>query len=75
MSEFVNCSDDRLDDICEALEHVVDALNDLRKLMPEEGSIYQMYSDLYTEALIEQSHRTILEFDALSRQYEEMSRW
>lgn len=73
MSEFVNTGDDRLDDICDALERVVSALDDLRKLMPEEGSTYQMYSDLYTEALVEQSRRTIMEIDALSRQYEEMS--
>lgn len=75
MYDFVNYDDGRLDDVCEVLEHVVSVLDDLRKLMPSEETIYQEYCDLYTEALIEQSHRTILEFDALSRQYEEMSRW
>ena len=73
MSEFVNLSDDRLDDICEALERVVYALYDLRALMPDEEPIYRMYNDLLTDALIEQSRRMVLEIDALSRQYEEMS--
>ena len=72
MSEFVNLSDDRLADICEAMERVVYALNDLRALMPEEEPVYRMYNDLLTDALIEQSRRMVQEIDALSRQYEEM---
>lgn len=73
MSEFVNLSDDRLDDICETMERVVYALDDLRALMPEEEPVYRMYNDLLTDALIEQSRRMVREIDALSRQYEEMS--
>ena len=73
MYDFVNCEDGRLDDICEALERVVDALDDLRKLMPNEETTYQVYSDMWSEALIEESRRLIQEADALSRQYEEMS--
>ena len=73
MGEFVNLSDDRLADTCEALERVVYALYDLRALMPDEEPIYRMYNDLLTDALIEQSRRMVLELDALSRQYEEMS--
>lgn len=72
MSEFVNLSDDRLADICEALERVVHALDDIRALMPEEEQVYRMYNDLLTDALIEQSRRMVQEIDALSRQYEEM---
>lgn len=72
MSEFVNMSDDRLADICEALERVAHALYDLRALMPEEEPVYRMYNDLLTDALIEQSRRMVQEIDALSRQYEEM---
>lgn len=72
MSEFVNLSDDRLADICDALERVVYALDDLRALMPEEDPVYRMYNDLLTDALIEQSRRMVQEIDALSRQYEEM---
>lgn len=73
MSEFVNLSDDRLTDTCEALERVVNALYDLRALMPEDEPVYRMYNDLLTDALIEQSRRMVLEIDGLSRQYEEMS--
>ena len=72
MSEFVNLSDDRLADICEAMERVVYALNDLQALMPDEEPVYRMYNDLLTDALIEQSRRMVQEIDALSRQYEEM---
>ena len=73
MYDFVNCEDGRLDDICEALERVVDALDDLRKLMPREDGEYNLYKDMHTEALIEKSRRAVAELDALSRQYEEMS--
>ena len=73
MYDFVNCEDGRLDDICEALERVVDALDDLRKLMPREDGEYNMYRDMHIEALLERSHRLLQDADALSRQYEEMS--
>lgn len=73
MYDFVNCEDGRLDDICEALERVVDALDDLRKLMPREDGEYNMYRDMHIEALLERSHRLLQDSDALSRQYEEMS--
>lgn len=73
MYDFVNIGDDQLDDICEALERVVDALDDLRKLMPREDGEYNLYKDMHTEALIEMSRRAVAELDALSRQYEEMS--
>ena len=67
MYDFVNCEDGRLDDICEALERVVDALDDLRKLMPREDGEYNLYK------LLERSHRLLQDADALSRQYEELS--
>ena len=73
MYDFVNCEDGRLDDICEALERVVDALDDLRKLMPREDGEYNLYRDMHIEALLERSHRLMQDADALSRQYEEMS--
>ena len=73
MYDFVNAGDDQLDDICEALERVVNALDDLRKLMPREDGEYNLYKDMHTEALIEKSRRAVAELDALSRQYEEMS--
>lgn len=73
MYDFVNVGDDQLEDICEALERVVDALDDLRKLMPREDGEYNLYKDMHTEALIEKSRRAVAELDALSRQYEEMS--
>lgn len=73
MYDFVNAGDDQLEDICEALEHVVNALDDLRKLMPREDGEYNLYKDMHIEALIEKSRRAVAELDALSRQYEEMS--
>lgn len=73
MYDFVNYDDGRLDDVCEVLEHVVSVLDDLRKLMPSEETIYQEYCDLYTEALIEQGHRLCQDLDTLARQYEEAS--
>ena len=73
MYDFVNCEDGRLDDICEALERVVDALDDLRKLMPREDGEYNLYKDMHIEALLERSHRLLQDAEALSRQYEEMS--
>lgn len=72
MYDFVNTGDN-LQEICEALERVVNALDDLRKLLPNEETTYQVYSDMWSEALIEESRRLIREADALSRQYEEMS--
>ena len=59
--------------LCEALERVVDALDDLRKLMPREDGEYNLYKDMHIEALLERSHRLLQDADALSRQYEEMS--
>lgn len=73
MYDFVNTGDDQLEDICEVLERVVNALDDLRKLMPREDGEYNLYKDMHTEALIEKSRRAVAELDALSRQYEEMS--
>lgn len=73
MYDFVNIGDDQLEDICEALERVVNALDDLRKLMPREDGEYNLYKDMHTEALIEKSRRAVAELDALSRQYEEAS--
>ena len=73
MYDFVNCEDGRLDDICEALERVVDALDDLRKLMPREDGEDNLYKDMHIEALLERSHRLLQDADALSRQYEELS--
>ena len=73
MYDFVNCEDGRLDDICEALERVVDALDDLRKLMAREDGEYNLYKDMHIEALLERSHRLLQDADALSRQYEELS--
>ena len=71
--DFVHCEDGRLDDICEALARAVDALDDLRKLMPREDGEYNLYKDMHIEALLERSHRLLQDADALSRQYEEMS--
>ena len=51
----------------------MNALDDLCKLLPNEETTYQVYSDMWSEALIEESRRLIQEADALSRQYEEMS--
>ena len=73
MYDFVSCEDVRLDDICDALERVVDALDDLRKLMPREDGEYNLYKDMHIEALLERSHRLLQDADALSRQYEELS--
>lgn len=73
MYDFVNTGDDQLEDICEALERVVNALDDLRKLMPREDGEYNLYRDMHIEALLERSHRLLQDSDALSRQYEEMS--
>lgn len=73
MYDFVNAGDDQLEDICEALEHVVNALDDLRKLMPREDGEYNLYKDMHIEALLERSHRLLQDAAALSRQYEEMS--
>lgn len=72
MYDFVNTGDD-LQEICEALERVVNALDDLRKLLPREDGEYNLYRDMHTEALIEMGRRAVAELDALSRQYEEMS--
>lgn len=72
MYDFVNAGDD-LHEICEALERVVIALDVLRKLLPNEETTYQVYSDMWSEALLEESYRLIREADALSRQYEELS--
>lgn len=72
MYDFVNTGDD-LQEICEALERVVNALDDLRKLLPREDGEYNLYKDMHTEALIEKSRRAVAELDALSRQYEEAS--
>lgn len=73
MYDFVNADDDQLEDICEALERVVNALDDLRKLMPREDGEYNLYKDMHIEALLERSHRLLQDAAALSRQYEEMS--
>lgn len=72
MYDFVNSGDD-LHEICEALERVVIALDVLRKLLPNEETTYQVYSDMWSEALLEESYRLIREADELSRQYEELS--
>ena len=73
MYDFVNFTSERLDRTAEALERVVNALDDLRKLLPNEETTYQVYSDMWSDALLEESYRLIREADALSRQYEEMS--
>lgn len=73
MYDFVNFTSERLDETAEALERVVNALDDLRKLLPNEETTYQVYSDMWSEALLEESYRLIREADALSRQYEELS--
>ena len=51
----------------------MDALDDLRKLMPREDGEYNLYKDMHIEALLERSHRLMHYADVLSRQYEEMS--
>ena len=73
MYDFVNVGDDQLEDICEALERVVSALDGLRKLLPREDGEYNLYKDMHIEALLERSHRLLRDADTLSRQYEEMS--
>lgn len=73
MYDFVNFTSERLDETAEALERVVNALDELRKLLPNEETTYQVYSDMWSEALLEESYRLIREADALSRQYEELS--
>lgn len=73
MYDFVNFTSAKLDATAEALERVVNALDDLRRLLPNEETTYQVYSDMWSEALLEESYRLIREADALSRQYEELS--
>ena len=73
MYDFVNFTSERLDRTAEALERVVNALDDLRRLLPNEETTYQVYSDMWYDALLEESYRLIREADALSRQYEELS--